>query len=88
MDWPTVSRYLNAAGLALEDPRRVYLKMLFKRKDGITEALGKRKGGQQEVWSIVQGVLCTWRRSVGAERAKEVEHMLGLTLEERGIKEK
>ena len=84
MGWSTVMRDLNVAGIELQGPRRIYREMLFEKKDEITEALEKEKG-QQEVQQIVQEVLREWRRKVGIEQAKEVEHMLGLTPEERGI---
>ena len=82
--WPSVSRYLNAAGLRLQDPRRRYLEALFEVKEEITAGLNKRPSA---VPQVVQQVLRKWRRQVRRQGKdpQECEHRLGLTARERGL---
>ena len=81
--WTTVSRYLNAAGVGVSDPRRTFLQQLFYRKDEITDAMNS--GRRREFLTIVGAILKQWRKQVRAEGVdpQSVEHTLGLTPEER-----
>jgi hypothetical protein len=82
IDWPTVSRYLNAAGLDLNDPRRLYLQDLFAVREQLTDSL--RKKTPRDRLALVAGVLRAWRRKVrglGHDPAA-FEYRLGLTVDE------
>lgn len=83
--WTTVSRYLNAAGVGVADPRRKFLQQLFDRKDEITEAIASRDKAAPV--TIVKKVLSRWRKDLRAARRDpgSCEHTLGLTAQERGI---
>jgi hypothetical protein len=84
--WPTVSRYLNAAGVGMSDPRRNFLHKLFDRKDEITHVINS--GDRPAALAIVRQVLKRWRTELRAANRdpKSVQHTLGLTAEERGSK--
>lgn len=80
--WTTVSRYLNAAGVGLSDPRRSYLQQLFHRRHEITKLIHSRR--QTALRTLIGNVLKQWRnemRSAGID-TQTVEHTLGLTREE------
>jgi hypothetical protein len=85
--WTTVSRYLNAAGIGMSDPRRSYLQQLFERKDELTDAVNSNNGS--ELLAVIRQVLKRWRKNVRAANRDPLamEHTLGLTSEERGCKE-
>ena len=80
--WTTVSRYLNAAGVGLSDPRRSFLQQLFHRRHEITRLIhSSRRAALQ---AIIGDVLNHWRkemRSAGID-SQAVEYTLGLTPEE------
>ncbi|MEJ7592451.1 MAG: hypothetical protein WKF77_12945 [Planctomycetaceae bacterium] len=80
--WTTVSRYPNAAGVGLADPRRSFLQQLFHRRDEITRLIhSSRRAALQ---AIIGDVLNHWRkemRSAGID-SQAVEYTLGLTPEE------
>jgi len=81
--WSTISRYLNAAGVGVADPRRLFLQHVFQRKNELTTALdGNHRRG---VLSILGEILPRWRKEVRAanQDPQAVEHTLGLTREER-----
>ena len=82
--WTMVSRHLNAVGLGVSDPRRVFLQQLFERKDEITDALNANN--QPAALAVIRQVLKRWRRALrAADRdPRSVEYKLGLTTEERG----
>lgn len=82
--WTTVSRYLNAAGVGVADPRRKYLQRLFDRKDEVTAAI--TSDNRRATSDVVKHVLRQWRRDMRAanQDPQRAEHTLGLTLEERG----
>ena len=82
--WTTVSRYLNAVGLGVSDPRREFLQQLFERKDEITEALDANDHPASLV--VIRQVLKRWRSALRAtdRDPRSVEYKLGLTSEERG----
>lgn len=84
--WTTVSRYLNAAGVGVSDPRRAFLQQLFQRKDEVTDAINS--GHTPAALAVVRQVLERWRTELRAAHRdpKSVEHTLGLTAEERGSK--
>ena len=84
--WTTVSRYLNAAGVGVADPRRKFLHRLFDCKDEITDAV--RSGDEATRLAIVKKVLSGWRKDLRASRhdPDSVKHTLGLTAEELGRK--
>ena len=80
--WTTVSRYLNAAGVGLSDPRRSFLQQLFHRRHEITRLIhSSRRAALQ---AIIGDVLDHWRkemRSAGID-TQAVEYTLGLTPDE------
>ncbi len=80
--WSTVSRYLNAAGVGIQAPRRVFWQRLFERKNEITQAL--RVANQTAVQKTVREILTRWRRNMRASGVDPalVEHRLGLMPEE------
>ncbi|TSC57379.1 MAG: hypothetical protein Greene041619_1199 [Candidatus Peregrinibacteria bacterium Greene0416_19] len=82
--WPSVSRYLDGAGLAMDDPQRVFMELLFPHKDAIAGALRRRNA--RAVTTMVQEVLDQWKLLVweGGGSAEEHIHKLGLTARERG----
>ena len=84
--WTTVSRYLNAAGVGVSDPRRTFLQQLFQRKDEVTDAIKHDNG--QALLVVISQILKRWRTEVRAAKGdpQSVEHTLGLTAEERGRK--
>ncbi|MEO2017102.1 MAG: hypothetical protein ABGZ53_22330 [Fuerstiella sp.] len=84
--WTTVSRYLNAAGVGLSDPRRNFLQKLFDRKDEITDAINS--GNRPAALAVIRQVLKRWRTELRAANRDPlpVQHTLGLTAEERGSK--
>ena len=84
--WTTVSRYLNAAGLGISDPRRTFLQQLFLRKDEVTDAINHDNGPALLV--VIRQVLKRWRTEIRAAKGdpQSVEPTLGLTAEERGRK--
>ena len=59
--WPTVSRYLNAAGVGIRDPRRLFWQRLFHRKDEITEAIQAKNEAAGR--RVIRDVLPPWRHS-------------------------
>ena len=80
--WTTVSRYLNAAGVGLSDPRRSFLQQLFHRRHKITILI--HSGHRTALQAIIGDVLNHWRkemRSAGID-SQAVEYTLGLTPEE------
>ena len=80
--WTTVSRYLNAAGMGLADPRRSFLQQLFYRRDEITKLI--HSGHRSALRSLIGEVLNQWRkemRTAGVD-SQTVEHTLGLMPEE------
>lgn len=84
--WTTVSRYLNAAGVGLSDPRRTFLQELFNCKDEVTDALAS--DDRPAALAVTRQVLKRWRRKLRAANRdpQSVEHTLGLTIEERSSK--
>ncbi len=84
--WTTVSRYLNAAGVDVSDPRRTFLQQLFQRKDEVTDAINSDNGPAS--LAVIRQVLKRWRTKVRAANRdpRSIEHTLGLTSEERGSK--
>jgi len=82
--WTTVSRYLNAVGIGVSDPRREFLQQLFERKDEVTDAINA--DAQPAALAVVRQVLKRWRTALRAAHRdpQSVEHKLGLTAEERG----
>ena len=82
--WTTVSRYLNAAGVGIADPRRKYLQQLFDRKDEVTDAIAS--DNRPATLATIRRVLKGWRRELRAANhdPQSVEHTLGLTADERG----
>jgi len=85
--WTTVSRYLNAAGVGVSDPRRAFLQQLFQRKDEVTDAINSDH--RPAALAVVRQVLKRWRTELRAAHRdpQSVEYTLGLTAEERGSKE-
>lgn len=81
--WSTVSRYLNAAGVGVADPRRAFLHELFHRKDDIRKAIDKKNN--KEALAIVRNILKHWRKEVRADHGdpQSIEYKLGLTKAER-----
>jgi len=79
-EWSTVSRYINARGLGLDDDRRLWLEQMFTVRNELTEALNEQDA--EKVCVIVQEALDTWRAE--ATDPEQTEHMLGLTKAERG----
>ena len=77
--WTTVSRYLNAAGVNLSDPRRTFLQQLFQRKDEVTDAINSDNGPAS--LAVIRQVLKRWRTKVRAANRdpRSIEHTLGLT---------
>ena len=86
--WSTVSRYLNAAGVGVSDPRRTFLQQLFHRKDEITDAIDS--DNRPALLAIIGEILKQWRKEVRAANRdpQSVEDTLGLTSEERDGKGK
>ncbi len=84
--WPTVSRYLNAAGVGIRDPRRLFCQRLFHRKDEIAAAIQAENEGAGR--RVIRDVLQRWRQEVRASGANPaaVEHRLGLTPQEHRAK--
>ncbi len=84
--WTTVSRYLNAAGVGVSDPRRTFLQQLFQRKDDVTDAINHDNG--PALLAVIRQVLKRWRTEVRAAKGdpQSIEHTLGLTAAERGRK--
>ncbi len=84
--WPTVSRYLNAAGIGIRDPRRLFWQRLFRRKGEITEAI--QAENEAVIRRVIQDVLRSWRQEVRASGGDPVaaEHRLGLTPQEHRAK--
>ncbi|MCA9125108.1 MAG: hypothetical protein KDB11_33260 [Planctomycetales bacterium] len=82
--WTTVSRYLNAVGLGVSDPRREFLQRLFERKDEVTEA--HNANNHPAAVAVIRQVLKQWRSAQRATHRdpQSVEYKLGLTAEERG----
>ncbi|MDA1055761.1 MAG: hypothetical protein O3C40_35660 [Planctomycetota bacterium] len=82
--WTTVSRYLNAVGLGVSDPRREFLQQLFERKDEITVSLNANN--HPASLNVIRQVLKRWRSALRAtdRDPRSVEYKLGLTTEERG----
>ena len=82
--WTTVSRYLNAVGVGVSDPRRVFLQKLFERMDEITNAINANK--QAAAVAVVRQILKRWRtvQRKAHRDPQSIEHQLGLTAEERG----
>ena len=80
--WATVSRYLNAAGVGLSDPRRTYLLQLFQRKDDIRHAVDA--SNQPALRAIIRDVLRRWRQEMRAADIDPqlIQHTLGLLPEE------
>lgn len=81
--WTTVSRYLNAAGVGVSDPRRTYLQQLFHHKDEITDALNSRN--RSAYLTIMGQILKHWRTQIRAANhdPQSIEYTLGLTPAER-----
>ncbi len=80
--WTTVSRYLNAAGVGLSDPRRSFLQHLFHCRHEITKLI--HSGHRNPLRTVIGNVMNQWRkemRSVGLD-SHAVEYTLGLTTEE------
>ena len=81
--WTTVSRYLNAAGIGVSDPRRTFLQQLFHRKDEVTDAIDS--DNRTASLAVIGEIVKKWRKEVRAANRdpQSVEHTLGLTPEER-----
>ncbi len=81
--WPTVSRYLNAAGVGIDVPRRLFWQRLFDRKDDITRAV--QANDRAAVRTAVRAVLRRWRKDVRATGGEPavVENRLGLMPDEK-----
>lgn len=84
--WTTASRYLNAAGVGVSDPRRTYLQQLFHRKDEITNAINSRN--RSASLTIIGQILKHWRKQLCAANLEpqSIEHTLGLSSTERDAK--
>ena len=84
--WPTVSRYLNAAGVGIHDPRRLFFQRLFHRKDKIAAAIQAENDGAGR--RVIRDVLLLWQQEVRANGGDPaaVEHRLGLTPQEHRAK--
>ncbi|MDA1055650.1 MAG: hypothetical protein O3C40_35085 [Planctomycetota bacterium] len=80
--WTTVSRYLNAIGVGVSDPRRAYLQQLFDRKDEVTDAINANN--KPAALAVIRQVLKRWRTAMRAAHRdpQSIEHKLGLTAEE------
>lgn len=83
--WTTVSRYVNAAGVGLSDPRRSFLQQLFHRRDEITKAI--HAGDNIKLPKIVGNVLSDWRKEMrsAAFDSQTMEHTLGLIPDEYAV---
>lgn len=81
--WTTVSRYLNAAGVGVSDPRRTFLQQMFHRKDEVTSAIDSNN--QAATLAIIGEILKQWRKAVRSSNRDphSIEHTLGLTRAER-----
>lgn len=81
--WATISRYLNAAGVGISDPRRKFLQQLFHRKDEVADAIDS--DNRPARLTIIGEILRQWRKEPRPARcdAQSVEHTLGLMPEER-----
>jgi len=77
--WTTVSRYLNAAGAELSDPRRSFLQKLFHRRHEITGLI--HSGRRNPLRTVIGNVMHQWRKEMRAAQvnADTIEHTLGLT---------
>ncbi len=77
--WTTVSRYLNAAGAGLSDPRRSFLQQLFDRRHEITGLI--HSGHRNPLRTVIGNVMQQWRKEMRAAHvnADTIEHTLGLT---------
>ena len=82
--WTSVSRYLNAAGIGISDPRRRYLEHLFDHGDEITDAIHSEDA--DATLRVVRHVLRRWRTELRTSNQDptSIEHTLGLTAYERG----
>jgi len=88
IQWPTISRYLNAAGLGLSAPQRIWLQEIFKDDSDLRQAV--ESGNEKIVVRIIGKALKRWRKEMRSwnNDPNDCEHMLGLTDAERGIKPK
>lgn len=77
--WTTVSRYLNAAGVELSDPRRSFLQQLFHHRHEITKLIHSRHRGPLR--TVIGNVMHQWRKEMRAAHFNPdtLEHTLGLT---------
>jgi hypothetical protein len=84
--WTTVSRYLNAAGVGVSDPRRAYLQQMFHRKDEITNAIDSHN--RSAYLTLIGQILKHWRKELRAANRdpQSIEYTLGLTPAERDAK--
>lgn len=81
--WPTVSRYLNAAAIGLDDPRRLFWQRLFAQHTKIRDAIARRDTAA--VRRAVRAALRRWRTEIeeAGGDPSTVEYQLGLLPEER-----
>ncbi len=77
--WTTVSRYLNAAGVELSDPRRTFLQQLFHRRHEITKLI--HSGHRNPLRAVIGSVMNQWRKEIrwAHFNPDTMEHTLGLT---------
>lgn len=82
--WTTVSRYLNAAGVGIADPRRLFWQRLFEQREEIAEAIQAKDDATTR--SLIRNILVSWRKQVLGDEVdpETVEHRLGLMPSEYG----